>query len=391
MCSLIKKTRRPPQKKILVYCFLFFQIVSFCQAQDYIYSGQVSAWFSLNKQSIESGQMGIRYIPDLSSSVPFSNNILFDTDASVKVYGLGDYRSDLKPNYDKDFSPYRLWLRLSGSQYEFRVGLQKINFGSASIFRSLMWFETIDPRDPLQITSGVYGILGRYYFLNNANIWLWGLFGNEDPKGWEIIPTRKDKPEFGGRLQIPIFSGEAGLSYHYRQLELSKLVPIIPTAAETNTPENRIAFDGKWNIELGLWVEAVITHHKSDLLLYDWEQTYTIGVDYTFEVGNGWHLLTEYFVLENTNEILQSGDGIEFSAFSVDYPIGLIDKFSSIVYYDWDKKDLYRLINLQRTYDNWSFYLFAFWNPDDKNLRLSAQESSQFSGKGFQFMIVFNH
>ena len=30
--------------------------------------------------------------------------------------------------------------------------------------------EDIDPRDPLQLTNGVWGLLGRYYFMNNANL-----------------------------------------------------------------------------------------------------------------------------------------------------------------------------------------------------------------------------
>ena len=60
-------------------------------------------------------------------------------------------------------------------------GLQKINFGSATMLRPLMWFDQVDPRDPLQLTDGVWGVLGRYYFLNNANIWLWGLYGNKNP------------------------------------------------------------------------------------------------------------------------------------------------------------------------------------------------------------------
>ena len=85
-----------------------------------------------------------------------------------------------------------------------RGGLQKINFGSANLLRPLMWFDQIDPRDPLQLTDGVWGILGRYYFLNNANIWVWGLIGNDQRKGWEVIPSVKNKPEFGFRVQMPI-------------------------------------------------------------------------------------------------------------------------------------------------------------------------------------------
>lgn len=379
------------QKKILICCFLFLQIFTFSHAQDFLCSGQLSSWFTLNTQVSKSGQLGMRYIPDLSYSKHFSGNHTLDAGVSAKIFGLGHYQSESKPDYDSDISLYRLSSRLSGSQYELRMGLQKINFGSASIFRPLMWFDTIDPRDPLQLTSGVYGILGRFYFLNNANTWLWGLLGNEDPKGWELIPTVKDKPEFGGRLQIPMFTGEAGVSYHYRQLELGGIMPVIPPGVKTSTSENRIAFDGKWDIGVGFWLESVLTHHHSELMLYDWEQAYTIGIDYTFGIGNGLNLLTEYFVLENTDEVLKGGEGIQFSAFSANYPLGVIDKLNGIVYYDWDNNDYYRLISLQRNYDNWSFFLLAFWNPNDYKLDVSSQESSEFAGKGIQLMVVFNY
>ena len=76
------------------------------------------------------------------------------------------------------------------------------------LLRPLMWFDRIDPNDPLQLTEGVYGLLLKYTFLNNANIWLWGLYGNDDPKGWEAVPTQRKSAEYGGRLQAPFLSGE---------------------------------------------------------------------------------------------------------------------------------------------------------------------------------------
>ena len=87
------------------------------------------------------------------------------------------------------------------------------------MLRPLMWFDKIDPRDPLQLTDGVWGLLARYYFLNNANIWLWGLYGNEKPKTWEIGKTNQHYPEFGGRFQSPVPKGEAAVSYHFRMAD----------------------------------------------------------------------------------------------------------------------------------------------------------------------------
>ncbi len=376
--------------RFLIYSLLLIKLISIPQAQDLLYYGQLSSWMSYSAKPMESGQLGIRYIPFVSyaASVPAGQTI--EVEASVKIFSTGIFQSASHPDYDRDVSPYRLSLRLSGTQYELRVGLQKINFGSASVFRPLMWFDTIDSRDPLQITSGVYGILGRYYFLNNANVWLWCLIGNEDPKGWEYISTTDGEPEFGGRIQIPLPTGEAALSYHHRKLELGEFMPFVMDM-DTNAPENRLALDGKWDMGIGFWLETVFTHHESDLLPYLWEQTCNIGADYTFAYANGINVLTEYFIHESTDDILQAGEGIRFSTLSVNYPLGVLDRIGGILYYDWDNNEVYRLLNLQRNYDNWSFYLFAFWNPSGSELVFSSQESSGFAGKGVQLMVVYNH
>lgn len=123
------------------------------------------------------------------------------------------------------------------------------------MIRPLMWFDKIDPRDPLQLTDGVWGILGRYYFLNNANLWGWVLYGNEDAKTWEIGNTSQRQPEWGGRFQTPVPRGEMGLSFHHRLSDTINLDTLI--SLNDLVPENRIGLDGKWDVGVGLWFEAV--------------------------------------------------------------------------------------------------------------------------------------
>jgi hypothetical protein len=253
-----------------------------------------------------------------------------------------------------------------------------------------MWFDRIDPRDPLRITDGVYGLLLRYYFLNNSNIWLWGLYGNEGTKGWEFIPTAKEHLECGGRIQVPFFKGEIALTYHHRQIDLKKgLIPI--PADDPIVPEDRIAFDGKWDIGIGLWVEGSLMRQDSTALAYQWTQSLNIGLDYTFGIGNGLHVLGEHFILESSKNAFKKGEGIDFSALSLNYPLGLLDTISGIFYYDWGNKNFYRFINWQRTYDKWSFYVMGFWNPESFQIYQNQPESNLFAGKGFQIMVVFNH
>ena len=157
--------------------------------------GLVTGWVTGSVKNITKPSFGIRFIPEFTLKKSFSQNLSIDFEASFNAYGT----SQINAPSDGEIDLYRMWGRISTSRFEFRMGLQKINFGSASLLRPLMWFESIDPRDPLQLTDGVTGLLFRYYFLNNANIWIWGLYGNDNLKGWEFFPTRSRSAEYGGR------------------------------------------------------------------------------------------------------------------------------------------------------------------------------------------------
>lgn len=217
-------------------------------AQDlFRYKGQLSAYTHLNSVNEFPWWNGIRYIPQLNVNIPVGESRLIDFEASANIFGNAGTANLNQWESNGRIKPYRLWARYSGNQFEVRAGLQKINFGSATIMRPLMWFDQLDPRDPLQLTDGVWALLGRYYFLNNANIWLWMLYGNNDLKGWEQLVTHRSYPEIGGRMQYPVGSGEAALSYHYR-------------VVSDRIPEHRFGFDARFDYEVGIWIEASWKH-----------------------------------------------------------------------------------------------------------------------------------
>lgn len=259
------------------------------------------------------------------------------------------------------------------------------------IFRPLMWFDRVDPRDPLQLTDGVYAMLARYTLLNNANIWLWGLYGNNDTKGWELSPTEKKTSEYGGRVQSPLWSGEIGISYHHRRADLSSLIPLPKDTSSFIAPEDRLGLDGKWDVGIGVWFESVLTRQESDLLPVKYQRQWTVGADYTFAVGSGLYAATEYFRSDNPSEPFASSQGYGFSALSLNYPLGVVDQVSAMLYRDWKNNDWYRLMTWQRTYDNWSFYLIGFWDPENIQLYSNQTGSNPFAGTGLQIMVVFNH
>ena len=126
-------------------------------------------------------------------------------------------------------------------------------------------------------------------------------------------------------------------------------------------------------------------------LLMHYQRQWTVGVDYTFAVGNGLYAATEYFRSDNPHEPLASSEGRGFSALSLNYPVGVVDQVSAMFYRDWNNHEWYRLMTWQRTYDDWVFYLIGFWDP--KNIRLYNNQAgaNPFAGTGLQIMAVFNH
>jgi hypothetical protein len=371
---------------------LLLLLIPLLHAQDSIFKckGQTDGYAGLNFSKPVQYQTGARFIPTLSIGTTLKNNLKFDSEISFDSYLDYPFTGSANDASSAKIKPYRLWVRLSSNRFELRAGLQKINFGSASMLRPLMWFDHIDPRDPLQLTDGVYGLLGRYYFQNNSNAWLWVLWGNDKTKGWETVPSSTKFPEFGGRMQFPVPKGEVAFSYHHRTPDLGAIFNPITSNSTYTYPEDKIGFDGKLDIGPGLWVEYSLTHDRPDSVFQrTWTKLFTLGIDYTFSVGNGLYLASEYFRYSSANEIFNPGTKITFTTLTVNYPIG-INKIGSIIYYNWKDKSWYRFINLQRQSDNWTFYLFLFWNPEKFAIYNNISGNNLFSGKGIQFMAVFN-
>ncbi len=192
-------------------------------------------------------------------------------------------------------------------------------------------------------------------------------------------------------MQSPLWAGEVGVSYHHRRADLSSLIPLPKAAGSFIAPEDRIGVDGKWDLGIGVWFESALIRQENDFLRMEYQRLWTVGADYTFATGNGLYAATEYFRTDNSTEPFVSAQGSGFSALSLNYPVDIVDQVSAIVYRDWKNDGWYRLMTWQRTYDNWSFYLIGFWNPETIQLATIAAGTNSFAGTGVQVMAVFNH
>ncbi len=362
-------------------------------AQDVQFQGQASLWSVIN--SSESVQAGARYIPQLFAGKGLTDDWRLDVELSCQAVHYRNYINEDLEGDSTRISAYRAWIRLTSHQFEIRAGLQKINFGSARLFRPLMWFDRLDPRDPLQLTDGVYALLMKYTLLDNANFWFWSLYGNHDTRGWEFLPTRKRFPEWGGRIQWPAGPGEIAVTGHFRHVDTETISALAALTGETGfavpgaaASETRLALDGRWDIKAGVWFEIAAFRQN-------WASTFqnqilgTIGLDYTFGIGNGLFSQVEHFTWQSGWNSLHAL--VNFSAVSLNYPVNLFDHLSFIGYYDWDREYWYRLADWQHTTDHFELHLITFWNPARATLFQFQNSASLFSGKGIQCMIVYNH
>ncbi len=352
------------------------------------FEGQFSAFGNYSPNAKPSGQLGGRYIPELNFSHELGLSKAIDFEGSVNMYGLLS-TSDFE-NFDNSakIKPYRIWGRYSGKQFELRIGLQKIDFGSSTMLRPLQWFNEIDPRDPLKLTNGVYGALGRYYFLNNANVWIWMLYGNEKTRGFDAVRTQKQTPEFGGRFQYPIPKGELGVSYHHRAANTQDL-PGIPVY--NRIPEDRYALDGKWDVVIGLWFEAVHIQKHKELGFLTNQTLLNLGADYTVGLGNGLYVVTEHLVVSMDESPFMFQNNSNISAATISYPLGLFDSLTSVSYYNWTSETSAFFVNYQHQFKKITSYLMAYYNPKSQHGIQENELLNMSTGPGLRFMLVYNH
>ncbi|MBT4485129.1 MAG: hypothetical protein HOC71_15800 [Candidatus Latescibacteria bacterium] len=377
------------QFRCKLFCYMILMVVCITvllpgnsRAVEYDFRGQLSGWTIQSRHDDAWGNSsGLRYIPRLILNQPINDELFFDTEVSLNGF-LAANSEELREKTELEL--YRFKLRFATTQTETRIGLQKINFGPSMLLRSLRWFDRLDPRDPLQMTDGVYALRFRYNALNNANLWLWGLYGNDDTKGYEALPTLSEEPEFGGRLQYPVPNGEVAATFHTRRVDAS-------TANGTDFTENRFALDGRWNVAIGLWFESVLQQQKNNVLAREWTKMTTLGMDYTFGVGNGLHVLGEHMTAGLSDNPLSWDEDRQYSALNMNYPLGYLDTLMAVGYYSWEQGQYYQYLGWQRTYDNMILNLSLFIYPQDSNEQSGPGQATMVSGNGGQIMIIFNH
>lgn len=371
-----------------------FYVLCFSQSdvqKSLRFNGQIVGWANVQIDNPVFWQPGARFVPSLTWKQSITSNTTFDAEASLNIYGNADFRNFKTDTLNGQIKPYRVWLRYSNQNFELRAGLQKLNFGQARMFRPLMWFDGMDVRDPLQLTDGVYGLLAKYFFENNANIWAWGLLANENRKGWELFGSEKWKPELGGRVELPLLNGEIALSTHHRKVKAINLL-----SSQLNNfqllNESRFGLDGKWDVGPGIWFENSTTITQvNNIQVPRYQDMWNFGLDYTFPLGNGLGMTIEYLRYHAGENFLTGGITMQFAGGMFTYPLSVVDNLSLMLFYEPIANQLFNYASWSRNYDNWSIYAIVFVNPENAQMiGFQSGNRNLLAGKGFQVMCSYN-
>lgn len=378
-------------KTILKAGIAFLMLIVFQQTNGQTkleFDGQLSLYGNYSSHADLEVFLGGRYLPELNLKLPLKNEHQLDFQAAANIYSAYAFHPFDSSRSDGNIKAYRVWGRYTTHHLEFRAGLQKIDFGTAMILRPLQWFDEIDPRDPLKFTNGVYAALIRYYFLNNANIWIWGLYGNENPRGFELLKSQEHIPEFGGRLQYPVPRGEIALSYHHRTAD-SRDFDLINQYEKI--PENRFGLDGKWDVEIGLWFETAYIRKQKDVGMLTHQTYSSLGADYTFGIGNGLNIVLEHMTGSLDQEAFNFSYVTNSTASILSYPLSMYDNISIINSYSWDTKAYSFFLNYEHQFKHFTGYIMAYYNPDVQQIIFENNFENTFSGPGLRLMLVYNH
>ncbi|MCK5520627.1 MAG: hypothetical protein KAI81_05910, partial [Candidatus Marinimicrobia bacterium] len=288
---------------------------------------------------------------------------------------------------------YRTIMKLSGDNYDFKLGLQKINFGPAQFLRTLQWFDTLNPLDPTGQSDAVEAALLRFAPHSNIYLWLWGI-NNETIETTPIsyvgdlsveplkFSTLMNK-QLGGRIVYSLGISDIALTVFHRSISMERII--------NSYNENRYAIDLRSEFIVGFWAEAMLSTQDEKYVLGAPEKafTYTLGLDYTFPLGNGLYTVIEHSYSDAGNIInLGKNPFNRYSIFTpksrrsmlmLNFPLSIFDNLMNVSMVDHQNEIISNTLIWSRSYDH------LILNLNISAIKMKAVENLQ---KAVQMMVV---
>ena len=185
-------------------------------------------------------------------------------------------QAGLRPTTEADF--FRAWLRFGNEKAKVRGGRQKILFGAGAIFRPLGFFDTRDVTGVVPETRGVDGVRADYFFDDTTSI-----------QGWAVPGKLEENVIAGLRWESLVADHETGVVAQYHpSTDLDDLFDFEKEMVQ-------LGFHVKGERTVAYWNESrldIELQQSGNPLRFDT----VFGADYTFNVGDGLHVLVEYFL-----------------------------------------------------------------------------------------------
>jgi hypothetical protein len=234
---------------------------------------------------------------------------IFDFEVIGDLIYTGGIREevDLVEEYDAEL--FRGWIRYEKGNFNIRAGRQPILFGAGALFRPLGLFDTRDISGIIPLTRGVDGVRSTYFLSSTSSV-----------EGWAVPAQKDSRVIVGMRGEVNIGPIEMGavLQYHPKT--------DLPFLADFNLEMVQMGYHLKGEHVVGYWNESrldIQQDQPGDPLRFDT----VFGVDYTFDVGQGLHVLLEYFLRAQepgfTNIDLKQDRTIQVMGLLLDQPVGI--------------------------------------------------------------------
>lgn len=357
------------------------------------FQGELRTWLTVESEPSEDRELALRYLPQLDLVMPLSEILTLDGQAMGNLYAGGLQPADGDTETRHEAKSYRFWLRGYTDQAGLRLGLQEISFGPGKLLRSLRWFDQKDSRDLTAFTEGVNAALFRYYFLNNANIWAWSMSGNDERMGLSLLRTADQAIERGGRIQLPLGSGELGISAHSRRAELYSY-PGSPGSLSRELQEDRFGIDLFWDLGIGLYLETTYLDLEKNGIIPESQRFLTTGCDYTFDVGDGLGVVLEVMSVDlRYRDDSLPGDTVWALAGSGQISLNLLDQLQMMVFHRGETEATTLQVSWQRTTDDWILSLIGFTSRVDHDAAGTTLFSNAASTgqEGIRLLLQLNH
>ena len=248
-------------------------------------------------------------------------------------------QSGLRQETKIDF--FRAWLRLDRGDFKLRGGRQKILFGAGAIYRPLGFFDTRNVTGVFPQTRGVDGFRATWFPSSSSLLESW------------LLPAKKEGALIAGlRGEALIKDIEAGwvIQYHPKS--------DVKDLTDYKQEMVQIGYHFKGEKEVGFWNESRLDIEMQSALRFDT----VLGTDYTFNLGEGLHILLEYFFTTREKTFtLTDPKGqrtIQQIGFSMDQPVGIDIRWQIFSLFDLRDKSFQMIPQIEYAItESWFFYL----------------------------------